>query len=245
MIHTENKYKAIVLILASNNLPIYNTFRNIWLQYLDLFSDIKVFFVYGNTSIASTTNDLIYTDIEEVYWPGMIQKTIKALEYIDKNYEYEYLLRTNLSTFWDFELLLNRLKSLPDRQCITGTFRRCTYKGIKSPEYVSGVNLILTRDLIQDIIYDKNLIISKDLPEDWSISQYFIDRGIFPKPSIPGAIHFMEKFTIKNRDEILKEIQLAKNMQHDHFRIKNRNRLEIDSFVMNVLLQEYYGKTVL
>jgi len=203
--------------------------------------------LYGSdTDFDRQEHDLIFDDIEENYYPGMITKTMRGMEYIENNYDYDFLLRTNISTFWDFETLLNRLDREPKENCFTGTLRTCVYIDRKSPNYVSGVDLLLSRDLVQEMVRNQKEVISENLPEDWALSQFFIDRNMKPRASNPRAIHFMEHFTHFDRDLVLKEIESARQQNHDHFRIKSRKHREtIDVEIAKILLQEYYGKTIL
>lgn len=239
-------YKAVMLVLASDNAPIYKELRKIFRAYMHENENIKVLFVYGEgTNFDVTDDDLVYPDIPENYYPGMITKTIRALEHIEETYNYDFFIRTNISTFWDFDRLLKRLDKQPLRDCFTGTIRGCKYKDQVSPQYIAGVNLVLSRDLSRKMISVKEELLSWDLPEDWAMSKVFIDSGLKPRPSLPGAIHFMEKFKSVDEQPILEEIETARKMEHDHFRIKNNhNRLEIDIAVAKVLLKEYYGKTI-
>lgn len=241
----ENHYKAILLVLASNNSEVYNEFKKIYQSYLYENSNIKVLFVYGKCNLYNRMDyDLVFDDIEENYYPGMITKTIRAFEYINQKYIYDFLIRTNLSTFWDFDRLTKRLDTLPTVDCLTGTLRSCKYKGQSSPQYIAGVNLILSYNLVEQLIKNHNEVCSWDLPEDWSLSQFFIDRKLMPIPSCPGAIHHMDKFSTFDEEKVFQEIEAAKKANHDHFRLKNKNR-DIDVKIAKVLLKEYYGKTIL
>ena len=47
---TKKHYRAVILILASNNSKNYNNCRKIWKTYMKLDPLIKVFFVYGQLS---------------------------------------------------------------------------------------------------------------------------------------------------------------------------------------------------
>lgn len=237
-------YKAIMLVLASDNNILYKEFRKIYQEYLDVDPDIKVFLVYGkDISFTPQLYDLVY-DVEENYYPGMILKTVMAIQDIVDNYEFDFLIRTNISTFWDFARLKSRLNKFPKTRYVTGNFRQCIYKGIKSPQYISGVNLIMTTDLVNKIVDEKNLIVQWDLPEDWALSKFFIDRGIKLHHSSPAAIHLMEHFSYYEESVIQNEINTAKKLNHDHFRLKNKNRLEVDIPIAKLLLKEYYNKSV-
>lgn len=239
-------YRAIILVLASDNTPLYQEFRKVYQKYLDKNPEIKVFMVYGSgTTFEPQEYDLIYDDIEENYYPGMITKTLRAMEYIDANYTYDFFIRTNISTFWDLDLLLSRLEKQPLTKCFTGTIRNAYPNGVKSPDYIAGVNLVISRDMVKEMISNKELIISWDLPEDWAMSKFLSEvAGATMRPSLPGAIHFMDRFENDDRDVIMAEIELARKMKHDHFRIKNRNR-DIDLTIAKVLLEEYYGESLL
>ena len=106
-------YKAVILVLASDNSPIYQEFRKIYQRYLNECPDVKVLLVYGaGTLFERQEYDLVYDDIVENYYPGMITKTLRAMEHIDQTYDYDFLIRTNLSTFWDFTRLLKRFNNL-------------------------------------------------------------------------------------------------------------------------------------
>lgn len=236
-------YKAIILVLASDNTPIYRKFREIYQEYQDVDPDIKILLVYGNSAkFRPREYDLIY-EVEENYYPGMITKTVYALDHINRYYSYDHLVRTNLSTFWDLRTLKTRLDKLPKERCVTGSMRRCIYNSQKSPDYISGVNLIMSRDMTQNVVQNRSTIISWDLPEDWALSKIFIDQGIAPKHTSPNPIHFMEKFTEFDRASVLREIDNARKLSHDHYRIKNKDR-NIDIKIAETLLEEYYGKKV-
>jgi hypothetical protein len=238
-------HKLIVLVLASHNEEVYRKQRKIYQEYYNVDPDIKVFLIYGNPGPENAhESDLIFPDIEENYYPGMIMKTVKAMDFVHSNYTYDFLLRTNISTFWDFPRLIDRIKTFSAEKCFTGNFRKCKYKDQQSPNYVAGINLILSYDLVECIVQNQEEVCRPDLPEDWALSQFLIDRGYNPKHTIPRALHFMEhlKYPL-DEDLVLKEIQDARKENRDHFRIKSRaNRNLIDAEIANILLREYYGK---
>lgn len=240
--------RVILLVLASDNAFLYKQFRKIYKAYANTDPSIKTFMVYAGkeNSFTPDEHDLVYSDIEENYYPGMITKTVRAMEDIDKQYDYDFMIRTNLSTFWDFELLHKRLDKQPITKCFTGTFRDCVYKGKPSPQYVSGTNLVVSRDLVKTYIKNSVELCSWDLPEDWALSQLLINRGYKPKASFPGAIHRLDTYKTIDEKVIMSEIEKARDMRHDNFRIKNPvNRDVIDVGIAKILLREYYGKEIL
>lgn len=241
-------FKAILLVLASHNAEIYQEFRKIYHQYYKTNPNILVLFVYGKTpNLIANTNDLIYDDILENYYPGMITKTIRAIKHIESSYDYDFLIRTNISTFWIFDRLLQRLEKTPNKDCFLGSLRTCKMKnGEYSPQYLSGINMTLSRDVIPKLIEQENEVISHShMPEDWALSQSLINHGYIPKAPYPPPVHHLDTFTTID-ERVMKEIELADSRNRDHFRIKNReNRVDIDISIAKILLQRYYGKTVL
>ena len=241
----EKHYKAIILVLASDNTVFYQECKRIYEVYMFAHPDIKVLFVYGaGTSFERKDYDLVYDDIPENYYPGMITKTLRAVEHIDNTYDYDYLIRTNLSTFWDFSRLLKRLENLPSTNCISGSRIWNTSKGITSAEYIAGVNLVLSRDLVKDIITNIDEVCSwSNIPEDLAISQHFINKGVELHPHHPTACQRIVHITQDNVDIIAEEIKKAQNLNRDNFRIKNKDR-KFDLIVLDYLLKECYEKTL-
>ena len=95
-------YKGIFLIISSHDNPIYEDFRNLHRIYLKNYRPLlRYFFVEfrnNQEEIVIEENDYIYIKGEESINPGMILKTCKAFEYINSTYNYEFIIRTNLST---------------------------------------------------------------------------------------------------------------------------------------------------
>lgn len=84
---------------------------------------IKIFFIYGKNAIPKeelTEYDLQYDDIEENYNPGMILKTKRGMEEMQRRYTFDFFIRTNISTLWDLKKLLENLKMLPLQLCYSG-----------------------------------------------------------------------------------------------------------------------------
>lgn len=234
-------YKTIILVLASDNIPLYSEFKHIWEQYHNLNKDIKVFYTYGAGIKFKPNNwDLVFDIPENITPPNSAKKVIKALEYIDKNYKYDYLIRTNLSTFWDFENILLRINTLPSTNCLSGNV------GFIPPPFVTGISMILSFDLIPKIIENQDKVLikyPKYVAEDRMISEYFYkDLGI-PIINAEKKTHRIENLTSQDETKILEEIVLGKKNGCDHFRVKNlHNRELIDICVHKTLLKMYYGK---
>ena len=147
-------YKAIFLVLASDNDPIYKFFKTVWESYMFENPNIRVFFTYGQgTTFDRKEYDLVYDDLKETYTPPyMTTKVTRAMDHINQNYAYDYLIRTNLSTFWVFDSILKRLDTLPKQRCLAGKI------GWIKPEFVTGTSMIISSDLIEPLLENQHLI---------------------------------------------------------------------------------------
>jgi hypothetical protein len=235
-------YRAIILVLASNNNNIDKNCRFIWKKYMKLDPTIKVFFVYGkiiNLLIDyDPTCDLIYEDISESY-PVLIHKTIRAMETLQSLYTYDYFIRTNLSTFWDFNKLNLHLNELPTSNCYSGDGPLPGYT--QNGYYLSGTDTIVTSEMIQSIIDNKHLI-RYDVVEDAAMGLYF--NGILKAPMLPNRICFFEDIINASLQdfEIMERINISIQNNKDHYRIKNTNNREInDLYIYIKLLKIIYN----
>ena len=65
-----NHYRAVILVLASNNNQHYNNCRKIWKTYMMLDKTIRVFFIYGKLFDVlenyDKTSDIILDNIPEI-----------------------------------------------------------------------------------------------------------------------------------------------------------------------------------
>ena len=236
-------YRAIILVLASDNEPIYKAFKKIQETYMNENPLVKFFFVYGaGTTFERQEYDLVYDDIKETHWaPWMTMKVIRAFEYIDSNFAYDYLIRTNLSTFWDLSLLLERLDTLPKNNCLSGRL------GLFPPPFVTGTSMIISDDLIPLIIKDQQLVnisYEKYVAEDRMISEVFTNHCNVPIIQSDQHIVIFENVQKFNYDEILKIIQQRIINRHDHFRLKNMYDRQIDIEIAKLLCQVIYNKSL-
>jgi hypothetical protein len=246
----KKKFRCVILVLGSNNNAIYRNARKIWQAYGNIDSEIRTFIVYGKTDnkIDNLNQfDLVYDDIEENYNPGMLQKTIRAMEHIDANYEYDFFIRTNISTFWDFTILKRNLFNLPTSKCYSGD-GPLTTSGYDSENgyYLSGTDTIVTAESVKAIIKNKKFLDYK-IPEDAAMGLFF--NGVLKCPFIKSQIFFMEKFNLGNnifdlfeKFKIIVSIWYARKKMKDHYRVKTRtsNRETTDMFIYKQLLKYVY-----
>ena len=134
-------YKIIFLIISSDTDSVYAQMRELSPKYYNLYKNKIKFFFIENIIMEEDIiekNDFLYINGSESFIPGIFQKSIKAIEYINNKYSYDYVIRTNLSTFWHIENLFKLLDNIPKKKFAGGY----TFQG-----FISGTAIIMSRDV--------------------------------------------------------------------------------------------------
>lgn len=183
-----NKYnmyymKIIILIIATDNLDSYITLQNTWRKYMNNHEHIKCFFIKMDPNIDSDVfydetkdKNTIYVKGKESIAPGILQKTVKSIEYVLQNYEFDYLLRTNLSSVVDLDMLYDRYAN-NENKVEYGGFISESYKGIIP--YVCGNSIVFSKNMCNFFIDNKEEL-NYVLPDDVSIGQFMQRNHIEP-----------------------------------------------------------------
>lgn len=256
-------YKAILLLIASDDehneqyirkkikpewRPLFPVFKSVHEAYMDVRPDMRMLFVYANSRKEAElgSNDLSFPHIQENDYPGMISKTLHAMEHVHQNYDYDFIVRTNLSTFWDLNGLSDRLDKLPKEKCFVG--HHVLTKNEDRELYIAGYDMVISRDIIEQILPHKQEIIEQRVP--WKLEDLSLSRGILRYSRTPILTYpfrndiypmIMDPFS---EDRYVRALQSARKQQMDHFRIKNPEDRNIDKVIMKRLLQDIYGKTL-
>jgi beta-1,4-mannosyl-glycoprotein beta-1,4-N-acetylglucosaminyltransferase len=121
---SKRKYKVIVLIIASRE-PSYDRFTEYWREYMNSRDDIYSFFIYSDSTIKYdfvVTRDTITHKSLECNVPGIFLKTTASMNLCERIFEYDYLLRTNLSSFFHFPRMLSYLEKQPKTGFVASQF---------------------------------------------------------------------------------------------------------------------------
>lgn len=248
MADTKKHYRCIMLIIATNDTQYFNNCRTVWKRYINLYPTVKVLFVYGklNTPLEDRdSNDIVYDDIIEHNTFATIQKSLIAMKYISCNYSYDYLIKTNLSTFWNLNLIDNLLDKCPKEKCYAGGHDLSPFF-ISEPLYqiihahlYSGVCTILTPDIVE--LFFKNLAkFSFTLPDDISLGLFMtdIDSNTY---TIDERL-YLEDYTILDSQIIQEEINKGVQNNCVYYRVKNvKNREHTDLMIYTYLLKTIYN----
>ena len=147
-----NNIKIIILVLSSNKYPSPRnevTQYETWGKKVDGV-DIKLFFYKGGESFSQNKNYITFPVGDKLQDIGY--KTIEAFEWVEKNFDYEYLLRANSSCYVNLEELKNFFVTKDNRGPIYGGHMNNYNDNF---DYVQGVGILLNRNAIQKILKNK------------------------------------------------------------------------------------------
>ena len=151
--------------------------------YSDLPENVKVFYLYGHRpgypipSTYAVSGDCFYNNSPE----GRVMclnKTISFYEYCLENEDFDFLLRANCGSYIDIEKLLSFIKE--------HSLNKNTYLGIRGlaggTEYASGSAYLLSRELVELIVKNKDKLLTVGHPEfimdDVSVGRLLKENGV-------------------------------------------------------------------
>lgn len=183
--------KILNLIIYSNDyedyISMYNCLNNFYKIYEncdDVY--VKTFFL-KNIDMEEEyrlEDNILYFKGEESLAPGIINKTLSAFEYFQKELNnYDYIVRTNISTLIDFKMLAKELTINPitfygggnkqNLQWIGGGIKDSTWFGTN---YIEGTGIILTPNAVKFIINNINYV-KRELVDDLAIAIFMREHA--------------------------------------------------------------------
>ncbi len=221
--------KLVILIIASDNNPIYREHQEVWKKYMNSRKEIKSFFIFGDPNIKKPVlenGDKLLIKCEESYIPGIFQKSIRAIKYINRKYQYDFLIRTNLSSFYIYDNLLPYLENQnPNLELFAG--KRTKSKMSPDNFFISGAGILFSKRSVQTLIKESRKLkpdMTKSLPDDLIISYLMKSVG---QTNIPfQVVHKMDQMK-----------QIGKQF---HIRVRMLNGREKEVVLLKELLKRYY-----
>lgn len=239
--------KVLVLIIASSGTQAYLELQKVWESYMHTDPEhFEVYFIRGNPELASSSEikeNSLFVMSEESFVPGILKKTVLSMEaMLPRLHEFDYVLRTNLSSFYVFPRLLNFLKTLPPHRCYCGVqlHTPTPHPQLGMINYISGAGIILSTDLVEMLVHGKEEVFKTShlLADDELLGLFFQRRGVFTLPAARTDFPTREVWD-KTKD------QIAENAFH--FRAKNNYNIRTaeESFADEIfidleLLKKFY-----
>jgi hypothetical protein len=241
-------YKLIILVIA--NYTEKNSYKQFideyWYYFIEYIKknnfNIKVFLLFGGKkpeNIPIHDDDIIISNTKESFIPGILEKSLYALNYCNNNFDYKHILRTNISSFYVIDELINVQKKLPLDN---------VYMGILNGWFVAGCGIWLSKDIVQFIVDNIDKIpISKE-KKILSCENKLVPNiddvifGNFFKEHKNIIQSFDKRFNYswrlkEDKLSIVKEIITKK---HYHIRLKNGRKREQDANMAIFLTNHFY-----
>jgi hypothetical protein len=176
--------KIIILTLSENTIPLYIEFQKLQEETWDSIKveNVDNFYFFGGEKNEIVGNKIMTnfpSDIEHC-----LHRTLKCIELLnDNNIDYDFIFRTNSSSYVDKELLYDFVLNLPLNGVYGGHIGK--YEGIS---YVSGSGILMSKDLCELLILNKNNL-DYSYIDDATIGKFFQENGINILPISRINIH--------------------------------------------------------
>ena len=160
-----------MLIISSDTDPVYAEHRKVWSSYMNSNPEIECYFIQYRDGPQEIEGNIFWLNGQESF-AGIITKTLDSLEYFLRN-KYDFIVRTNLSSVWNFNALLKHLETLPREKVYTGIIGN--HEGIF---FASGCGFIMTPDVAKLLIVNRQIAESVKIMDDVDIGYTLSNAGI-------------------------------------------------------------------
>lgn len=214
--------KVLVLIIANDTYP-YHIYQGLWEKYM-INTTFECYFIKSNPNLETEyllEENTLFIKLEESFYT-ILKKTQKALQFFNLS-NYDYIFRTNLSSFIVFDKYKKWLEILPIEKVYNGSI---LWYG--EFIYASGCGFTVTPDVAKIIMeYDGPLYTMDDI----TIGKICSDNDILVT-SAPLSQIFEETY--------INEMNLFDSFDKAfHVRVKTDNRANDLSTYFN-LVERYY-----
>jgi len=217
---------------------VYFELHQQWLRYMNSNPEITVFFITLTRNIDKEyiiEGNTMWIKGTESFTPGIYEKTVRAMRICSELFQYDYIIRTNISTFWIFDRLLKFLENAPKEDYIASGHLMDLF-GFISPH---GSNMILSKDVATRFIYEYNAPEKTKYADDVMMGVLCKRFGLksvkgYPWAVVPGRM---------NKDQFLKFIE---TIGDDVFVVRNAikipaARFECEAINYGLLIDKFYA----
>lgn len=194
--------KVLMLIISSDTETIHTGHREVWSRYMNSNPQIECYFMQYRDGPQAVEGNTIWLQGVESF-QKIISKTIDCMDYFLTKQSYDFVVRTNLSSVWNFTVLLKYLETLP---------REKVYNGFigyhNNVRFASGSGYIMTPDVCKVLIENRQIAESFPELDDVAVGYTLHKFNINPWPCIrtdslkydEDAYHYRCKLTNGNRE---------------------------------------------
>jgi len=239
--------KILVLILASDDSNLYKKHQQCWEKYMnDYPENITCYFMKGNENLNSEfkiEGNTIWTRTKEQYrLPGLLDKTVISLEALqDKLDSFDYILRTNISSFVHFPNLIKFVSFLPKTKCYAGHKHLIINQPLLT-EFIAGSGIIISSDVACLLLENKAYLLSNHMPKHLDMDDLAIANLLINKYNIP-AIHkeFIKIESLNEWRTVYKKLNKHKGFLY-RIRLSDCPREQYEIDIKDCLINKFYSK---
>jgi hypothetical protein len=215
----------VVCKLDANIYDLLHDLSILYYEKMRLAYDMDYFYVQYRPD---QEEDLIEVN-HHIYLKGkeefskLYKKSVAAIRYLSATYSYDYIVRTNISSFWNIPKLFTL--TFPPSQCLSGM--------VTFNSFVSGTGIIMSHDVCHQLI--SNEPHNTDDTDDVFISHKLRHYGV-PYHPLPESMMYYLTDDPQNVHNVIPE------NKNDilYFRIKNGQNRQRDVEWFKTLLKEIY-----
>lgn len=136
--------KLLILIISDDSQPVYAEHRKVHRSYMATYPGVTYAFITCDptASVPALDGDILKIPGHEGY-SQITRKTIEAIRWFGPE-NYDFLLRTNLSSLWILPRLMASLETFPTQRLYAGFVGLC--EGVT---YVSGAGILISPDVAE------------------------------------------------------------------------------------------------
>jgi hypothetical protein len=154
------KRKINILAIASRNELYDKMIKVYWIPFISFieknYPNVHIYLVFGKDSFIDDLDiikdNIIVSDSIENYVPGIFFKNIHAFKHLEKD-DYDYLIRTNMSSFIMIDRLISYIDTLNRYNIYNGSAH---YDVGSKYKYILGWNICMSKDVVSYILNNKD-----------------------------------------------------------------------------------------
>jgi len=217
--------KILMIILSSPAVnAVYPRHKAIWAKYMHSEPSITSYFLEFHDEKDKIEGDTFYVKGKESTHPGCLNKTLACFKHFAQA-DYDFIIRSNMSSLWNFPAMLKHIATLPTQDLYSGIIGR--YNSI---EYVSGSGFILSADVMRRLVAAS--IPGPNVVDDVDIGFILSKLGIKAQKGERVDILRLQDYTTHTYKD---------TNYHYRFKWHNMRDREADA-MMNMMNHIYYGE---
>jgi hypothetical protein len=214
--------KVVILVMCSSNTvykEIEESIKETWFNLKT--EDVDIIFYKDNNQV----NEVIINDCDLLIpcndgFETLGKKTLMAINWVNENYNYEYIYRSNLGAYVNPSKLLKFLDDKPKTNFYCGIIGKTeNYFGL-SVTFASGSGYFLSKDVVEILLRNKSLWMHHII-DDVALGDLLSKFKIYPSPLAKRLNYCDDKIYYQIGD---KNVDFINENEIYHIRLRSDDR---------------------